>query len=191
MEWKELLKTRRTYRRYRQDEIPEEVIRDILESTRYASSGGNRQPLRYLVIRGEEKTAAVFAETKWAAYLPPEQGTPKEGERPVLYIAVLIDESIVKAANAGVDAGLAISNMTLAAWVHGVGSCIIGAFNRPNLSQYFGLPEGMYLQNLVAFGYPSHHSYCEEYTGSVAYYLDQNGDYHVPKRSLEETVKYL
>ncbi len=34
------------------------------------------------------------------------------------------------------DAGLAISNMTLAAWNHGVGSCIIGACDKSRTFQY-------------------------------------------------------
>ena len=109
MELMELLKTRRTYRRFEQRPIPDRDLEAILESARYASSAGNRQPLRYLVIRDPEKLGHVFEHTKWAAYLPPEQGTPKETERPVMFIAVLIDESIAGASAAGTDAGLAIS----------------------------------------------------------------------------------
>ena len=187
MELMELLKTRRTYRRFEQRPIPQEDLNAILESTRYASSGGNRQPLKYLVIRSPEKVAAVFAQTKWAAYLPPEQGTPKEHERPVLFIAVLLNGEI--AAGAATDAGLAISNMTLTAWERGIGRCIIGACNRPGLAEYFALPDHLSIHSLVAFGYPSHTSVCEDFTGSVKYYLNSDGNYHVPKRTLEETVQ--
>ncbi|MGI5895141.1 MAG: nitroreductase family protein [Candidatus Merdivicinus sp.] len=188
MDLMQLLQTRRTYRRFEQRPIPQQTLDEILESTRLASSGGNRQPLRYIVIRDPQKVAEVFSFTKWAAYLPPEDGMPKEGERPVLFIAVLIDENIAKAPGAALDAGLAISNMTLTAWNHGVGSCIIGAFNRPKVSEYLGLSEQYYLQNLVAFGYPTHTSVCEEFSGSVEYYLDSDRNYHVPKRSLTDTV---
>ena len=189
MELMELLKTRRTYRRFEQRPIPQENLEAILESARYASSAANRQPLRYLVIREPAKLAHVFEHTKWATYLPPEQGTPREEERPVLFIAVLIDEAISSAAAAGTDAGLAISNMTLTAWDRGIGSCIIGACDRPWLAEHLMLPEKWYLHSLVAFGYPTHTSRCEKFTGSVEYYLDEQGNYHVPKRSTKETVR--
>ncbi len=191
MELMELLRTRRTYRRFLQDPVPDEVLSEMLEAARIASSGANRQPLKYLVVRDPEKVEKVFAETKWAGYLPPDEGTPKEGERPVLFIAVLADEEIASASVAAFDAGLAVSNMTLAAWSHGVGSCIIGACNRPKLSEYFGLPPKLVILDLVAFGYPSHTSVCEEMTDSVKYYLDADRNYHVPKRSLAEIVRYF
>lgn len=189
MELMELLKTRRTYRRFDPRPVPDEVTADILEAARIASSAANRQPLRYLVIRAPEKVAAVFSHTRWAAYLPPEQGVPKEGERPTLFVAVLVDETVAKQQAAALDAGLAISNMTLAAWAHGVGSCIIGAFDRPALTAYFGLPDHLVLQNLVAFGYPAHQSLLAEWEGSPAYYLDENRDYRVPKRPLAEIAR--
>ena len=53
----ELLKTRRTYRRFRQREIPQETVEEILEAARLASSAANRQPLSYIVMREPEKTA--------------------------------------------------------------------------------------------------------------------------------------
>lgn len=189
MELMELLKTRRTYRRFEQRPIPQQDLDAILESARYASSAANRQPLRYLIIREPEKLAHVFDHTKWAGYLPPEQGTPKESERPVLFIAVLVDESICSASAAATDAGLAISNMTLTAWDRGIGSCIIGACDRPWLAEHLALPEKWSIHSLVAFGYPTHTSVCEKFAGSVEYYLDEQKNYHVPKRSVKEVSK--
>ena len=124
----ELLKTRRTYRRFRQREIPQETVEEILEAARLASSAANRQPLSYIVIREPEKTAQVFGFTRWAGALPPELGQPKEGERPVLFIAVVENLDINR--DCDTDAGLAIGNMTLAAWNRGVGSCMIGACDK-------------------------------------------------------------
>ncbi len=41
----DLLKTRRTYRRFEQKEISQEIIDEILEAARLASSAANTQPL--------------------------------------------------------------------------------------------------------------------------------------------------
>ena len=91
------------------------------------------------------------------------------------------------------DAGLAIANMTLAAWNRGVGSCIIGACNKEKLSELFGLSEKQKLHTVVAFGYPSHASRIVDLDqgGDCRYYLDEKKDYVVPKRRLSDIVKYL
>lgn len=187
----ELLKTRRTYRRFEQKEISQEIIDEILTAARYSSSGMNKQPLSYIVINEPQKVADVFEHTRWAGSLPPELGHPKEHERPVLFIAVITNTDLNP--NCDTDAGLAISNMTLAAWNRGVGSCIIGACNKEKLSDMFGLSDVQKLHSVVAFGYPSHTSTIVDLDkdASFKYYLDDNKDYVVPKRKLEDIVRYL
>ncbi len=112
------------------------------------------------------------------------------GMKPVLFIAVV--ENLNINPDCDTDAGLAIANMTLAAWNRGVGSCIIGACNKPRLSEMFGLTEEQKLHTVVAFGYPSHKSRIEGVKdGDIRYYLDENRDYVVPKRQLEDVVTYM
>ncbi|MCM1065280.1 MAG: nitroreductase family protein [Eubacterium sp.] len=187
----ELLATRRTYRRFQQKAVPQDITEEILAAARLASSAANRQPLTYIVIKDPDKVAEVFAHTKWAGALPPEQGQPKEDERPVLFIAVVKNMDINP--DCDTDAGLAISNMTLAAWNRGVGSCMIGACNKPALSEMFGLTQQQTLHTVVAFGYPSHVSHIVdmEDPAQFKYYLDENRDYCVPKRKLSDVVRYL
>lgn len=186
----ELLKTRRTYRRFAQKEISQEILDEILEAARFASSAANKQPLSYIVIRNPKDVAEVFSYTKWAGYLPPEDGQPKEDERPVLFIAVVENLDINK--NCDTDAGLAISNMTLAAWNRGVGSCMIGACNKEMLSKLFGLTENQALHTVVAFGYPTHESRVADMEeNQFRYYLDDKRDYVVPKRKLSDVVRYF
>lgn len=187
----ELLQTRRTYRRFEPREIGQDIIDDILLAARLSSSAANRQPLSYVVVKKPEQVAEVFSYTRWAGALPPELGVPKEGERPTLFIGVVKHIDINR--DCDTDAGLAISNMTLAAWNHGVGSCIIGACDKPALSKMFGLSENEQLHTVVAFGYPTHASKIVdvEDPSEIKYYLDEKKDYCVPKRKLEDIVRYL
>ena len=84
---------------------------------------------------------------------------------------------------------LALGSLTAAAWAHGVGSCIMGAIDRPALTKLLGLPEGLRLCYMVALGYPTHESHLVEIQdGSVKYYLDENRNYCVPKRGMEEVL---
>ena len=88
---------------------------------------------------------------------------------------------------------IALANMTLAAWDKGVGSCIMGAINKPALTELLGIEEPQKLAFMVAFGYPAHKAHIVPLTAEtgVKYYLDENRDYCVPKRSKEEIAKYL
>ena len=148
----ELLKLRRTYRRFKQEPISDEIIDEMLTAAHYASSAANLQPLSYVVVKSQEKVKEVFEHTKWAGYLLKEEGQPKAGEEPVLFIGIIENENINRGQYCDTDAGLAISNMTLAAWNHGVGSCIIGACDKAELSNMFGLKEEQKLHTVVAFG---------------------------------------
>lgn len=54
MDIMELLKTRRTYRRFKQDPVPDSVVENILTAARYASSAANKQPLSFVVVKSPE-----------------------------------------------------------------------------------------------------------------------------------------
>ena len=185
------LATRRTYRRFEQKPVPQDVVDDIIEAVRLSSSGANRQAVRLVVVNQPTDVARVQPLVKWAAYLPPEQGTPKADKQPTLYAAVVDDTSLP--GDHGVDLGIALANLTLAAWDKGVGSCIMGAINKTALTELLHIEEPQKLMYMVAFGYPSHEAHIvpmTEETG-VKYYLDENRDYCVPKRSKEEIARYL
>ena len=135
--------------------------------------------------------AKVQPLVKWAAYLPPEQGTPKAEELPTLYVAVVQDSSIP--GDLATDTGIALANMTLAAWDKGVGSYIMGAINKPELTKLLGITEPEKLAFMIAFGYPTHSSAVVPMTPDtgVKYYLDDQRNYCVPKRSAEEIARIL
>ena len=191
MDMMEFLRTRRTYRRFDQRPVAPEILTEAIDAARLASCGANRQTLKYVLVQSPEMVAKVQPLVKWAGYLPPEQGTPKADELPTLYVAVVQDTSIP--GDLATDTGIALANMTLAAWDKGVGSCIMGAINKPALTALLGIEEPQKLAFMVAFGYPTHKAGIvpmTEQTG-VKYYLDENRDYCVPKRSAEEIARSL
>ena len=185
------LVSRRTYRRFAQKAVPQDVVDDIIEAVRLSSCGANRQAVRLVIVSKPEDVARVQPLVKWAAYLPPEQGMPKADELPTLYAAVVQDASIP--GDLATDTGIALANMTLAAWDKGVGRCIMGALTKPGLSEMLGIADPQKLVFMVAFGYPAHKSHVVPLTAEtgVKYYLDENQDYCVPKRSKDEIVRYL
>lgn len=181
------LRTRRSYRRFTRDAVPAAVLTDALEAARIVSCSANGQTMKYIVVQSPAMVAAVQPLVHWAAYLPKEQGTPGPEEQPTAFIALVQDEHLKPIDDT--NAGLALGSLTAMAWAHGVGSCIMGAIDRPALCRLLGVPEGMRLHTMVALGYPAHQSTTVPMEGgSVKYALDENRDYVVPKRALEEIV---
>ena len=191
MDIMELLAGRRTYRRFLQKPVPAGVVTDMVEAVRLSSCGANRQAIRLVVVQSPAMVAKVQPLVKWAAYLPPEQGVPKPGEQPVLFVAVVQDASIP--GDKDTDAGIALANLTLAAWARGVGSCIMGAIDRPRLTELLGLSENEKLHSMVALGYPAHASRVVPLTEATGmkYYLDENRDYCVPKRAAADIARFV
>lgn len=190
MDIMEFFRTKRTYRKFTQERIADDIIGEIVEAARLASSGANRQGLKFVVVKEPANVAGLNSFVKWAGYLPKETGTPGPEEIPVLFIAVLQDTSVAPASD--IDAGLAIGNMTACAWAHGVGSCIMGAIERPAIKEMLSVPECCVLNSVVAFGYPLKKSYVVDMKdGDIKYYLDENGDTCVPKRPAEEVIRFF
>lgn len=63
----ELVKKRRSIRRFKPDPIPDEYIEKILEAGRWAMSGANAQPWEFIVVKSpetKEKIASVWLEVR-------------------------------------------------------------------------------------------------------------------------------
>jgi Nitroreductase len=65
MEYKEVIKSRRSIRKYTDEDVTEAQVDEILESARIAPSAKNRQPWRFLVLRGKKKNDVADIMTQW------------------------------------------------------------------------------------------------------------------------------
>lgn len=188
----ELLEGRRSYRRFDESKkIEDNIVKDIAKSLNFYSSAANLQPLRFKFVTDENKVNDIFEVTNWAGRLPKEVGRPKKGERPTMFVVVYYDEKD-KNKWIDIDAGLAISNLTITAWNYGVGSCIIASFDEETTKEILDMKNQYKIPCVIGFGYPTHKSFVEQMDGEeVAYYLDENKDYHVPKRKQEDIVEFI
>lgn len=59
MDFYEVVQTAGTGRYYKEDPIPDDVLKRVLNAARWAPQGGNRQPNRYVVVRDAEKKKAL------------------------------------------------------------------------------------------------------------------------------------
>jgi len=59
MELLETIRTAGTCRFFRSDPVPDDVLRRVLDAARYAPTGGNRQGVRFVVVRDAAKRRAI------------------------------------------------------------------------------------------------------------------------------------
>ncbi len=113
----ETIKTRRSIRKYKDKEIPEEVLSKIIEAGTYAPSGMGRQSTIILAVTNKEVRDQL---SKINASIMGSTNDPFYGAPVVL--VVLADKSIPTHVY---DGSLVMENLMLAAHDLGVGSCWI------------------------------------------------------------------
>ena len=187
-----MLEGRRTIRRFDESKkIDDSAVADIKRAAQLASSAMNRQPMRYIYVRDEKTVNDIFDITMWGAALPNGLGRPKIGERPAMMVAVLYEKEL-SSRYVEFDSGLAVSNMTLAAYSHGIGSCILGSANIEKLRAMIDISDNLEVSCVVAFGYPACESRVVESDGeNLKYQLDEKNNYVVPKRRIEDTTREI
>ena len=191
MKLDEILETGRTIRKFEQKEVPDEVIARVLKNVRTAHCGNNRQVLRYIVVKSEEKRREVGNIVHFAASLPREIGEPKEDEKAMLYIAITKPAGNTPIQD--IDCGIAAEVICETAWDEGVGSCMMLNFNVQAANEIMNVSEDRTVRMIIAMGYPKHRSTIVDVpeSGNVSYYVDDQIDYYVPKRSVEELSEII
>lgn len=157
----ELIRERRSTRKYIEKDVTDEVLNDIVELARFAPSWKNTQVVRYHVVKNAELKQVIADEcipdfpfntktisrckalvvqsvvTGVCGYEPDGSFTTPYGDSWEMY-----------------DAGIAAQTFCLAAHSMGVGSVILGIFDRDMIAEKIGLPEGERITSLIALGYP-------------------------------------
>jgi nitroreductase len=129
--------SRREVRQYADREVPDEVVRTILDAGRLAGSARNLQPWRFLVVESPDVRERLAA----AVYEP-------SNVRGAKLIVAIVGRS-------GFDVGRAAQNMLLVAWNEGVGSCPNGISDLDAAREALGLGADDEIAIVLTFGYPA------------------------------------
>ncbi len=135
------IRTRRTTRAFLPTDVPQQVIRNILEAGRLTPSARNSQPWHFIAIQDR----AMLKQ------LGPLCTTGRFIEQASCAVAVVTDP-----ANNWheIDGARAVQSMELAGWNEGVGTCWIGSMNRDRIKELLGIPKPLHLLTILPFGYP-------------------------------------
>ncbi len=135
------IQKRRSIRKYKNKEIPKDLLMQILEMARLAPSGANRQPWQLVVVTDAEKKKALVPICKEQKFV---------GECSAFIAG--IDDPTQKWAR--VDVAIAMEHIALAAADKGLGTCWIGAFDQEKLQAALGVPVGKAVTVGMVLGYP-------------------------------------
>lgn len=155
----DIIKNRRSIRKYSDKKITRQELDTILQAGIAAPSACNSQSWRFIAFDDDaakeafckEVFTGVYASTMFAAKAAALIViTSNKGNIPSM-LGNLIQNTPFWA----LDAGIAGQNMVLQAQSMGIGSCWIGWFNFKKASKYLGLGMGERAEIILALGYPA------------------------------------
>lgn len=165
------IRSLRAVRSFSDREIPDDVLRDILDTGRWTGSSKNTQPWDLIVVKNRETLAALSKCGAFAWHVAHAK----------LGLALVMHGHDASTSS---DEGRLIQNLMLAAWSHGVGSCIGSIFpaeNEQRARDLLGIPTDRYLRTVLSLGYPS---------GPDALRLPPNTPLPRGRRSLQDVVSW-
>ncbi len=164
MEAQKVLRERRSIRNFKNEKIDRSIIKDIIETTTYAPTWTNSQPMRYTVIENELIKSKI-AEQCFEGFASNVKITNRSAGIIVLtYVNGLSGRSplgqIISSKGDSwsmFDSGVAANQLALAAHDRGVATVIIGAFDEKKVEQIINIPEGEVVAALIAYGIEESH----------------------------------
>jgi len=150
MEFFDVIKTRRSIRKYKSDPVSDEDIEYILNAARLAPSWKNQQSWRYIVVKDKEKIKKISSARP--------QSQDWLSEAPVMIVAC------ADPADSGhregkdyylVDIGISFEHLLLAARDRGLGTCWIGGFDEKTVKDAIGAPKNVRIVAYTPLGYPA------------------------------------
>ncbi len=142
------IRSRRSVRSFRPDPVPAEALERVLDAARWAPSGLNNQPWRFVTVQDPALREALAALTKYGRIL---RAAP-------VAVAVLLETATSYHREKDLQAiGAAIQNLLLAAHATGLGACWLGEIlnRRAEAEAALGVAVPLELAAVVALGVPA------------------------------------
>jgi nitroreductase len=157
MDFSELTLKRQSNRKYAEQPVEEDIVRQCLEAARMAPSANNAQNWHFIVVTDTVLKQQVAEQ---AASL----GMNKFVQQSPVIVAVVAEKPVFinRLGNliqnkdyVQIDLGIAVEHLCLQAADLGLGSCIVGWFNEKAVKKLLQIPTKKRLLLLVTLGYPA------------------------------------
>ncbi len=147
----EVIRQRRSVRKYDDRPITAEVMERMKEALRLAPSACNYQPWKFVLITEADLKKKIARAANGQQFI---------AGAPVIVVGVGIPAQAYKGMgghgnSVDVDLAIALDHLTLAAAADGLGTCWIGAFNEQEMKEVIGVPPEAKIVALTPLGYPA------------------------------------
>lgn len=146
----DVLKSRRAVRSYTDEPVSDDDLWRIAQAGRWASSGGNLHPHRFLIVREPERIRLVRSFAPGMLVQPKALIAIITDEEQIAREFIMIDANYVN----WVDVGTAAMNMQNMAHALGLGSCPVTSFSKSGVAAALRLPEAFTPELILMFGHP-------------------------------------
>ena len=154
----ELIKERRSIRKYSDRPVEKEKITAILEAARLSPSACNAQPWRIAAVHEKDMVKEVISKGLGGVVVP------NNWAKSCPAVIVVCSETKIFTHSIGervknvqwhlIDIGICMEHMALKAVELGLGTCYIGWFNAKEIKKVLSLPSGWKVECLLTLGYP-------------------------------------
>ena len=154
----ELIKERRSIRKYIDKAIELEKLAAVVEAARLAPSACNAQPWRFVVVHEPASKAKLISEGLGGVVVP--NSWAKTAPAVIVACSELsmithgIAERVQGVEYHLIDLGIALEHMVLKAVELGLGTCYIGWFNAKAIHKLLEIPSSWKVECLLTIGYP-------------------------------------
>ncbi len=133
---------RRSVRNFSTEPISDELIMQVLEAGRWASSADNKQPWEFIVVTNSQIRKALSNLSYWGRFL---------AQAPV---AIAVITNPMTSHTHIIDGTCATQNMMLTAWELGLGTCWIADLNNNETKQILNVPKDLFVITVTPLGFP-------------------------------------
>ena len=152
MDFFQIVRDRRSIRKYKDVPVEREIIDQILDAARLAPSWKNQQCWRFLVLTDAEKRAKVLE-----AFPDDNPGKKAIGMAPA--IIVVCGNPAESDRENGIDyfvadVAIAFEHLCLAAHALGLGTCWMGWYDEARIKHALGIPDDIRIVGITPLGYP-------------------------------------
>ena len=148
MELMEAIGKRYSVRSYKDKEVEEDILMNIMEAARLAPSAKNRQEWKFVIVRDRIKKEKMVEVAKGQEFVK---------EAGVIIAGVSTEKSYTMTCGVParhIDIAIAMEHIALAATSYGLGTCWIGAFYQDKAKDLLKVPENCEVVALMTLGYP-------------------------------------
>ncbi|MEI7638701.1 MAG: nitroreductase family protein [Syntrophus sp. (in: bacteria)] len=181
MELSDVITSRRSIRKFREENISADTVRLLLDAARLAPSGSNLQPARFIIAQSPAAKEALSRYTPYKFIVKASvifvccadltamtsrdrrigellkegafEGVDMDMNDPSAAANPIINEEAIKA-YLTMNVAIAVEHIVLKAVDLGLGSCWLGRFDRDRVKEYLALDENIFPVVLLPVGHP-------------------------------------